>query len=100
MLPIQRLKKSNTIENLWLYILSALKNTPAHAYELRKKISDNFNFKIGQITTYRVLYRLETNGFVKSVTKDRKRVYQATKKGMEELKKALSFFNKIHKDLS
>ena len=95
MLPFERLQKSNTKENLWLYILSLLKEGSIYGWEIPKIIEGKFGFKPGKITPYRVLYRLENNGFVKSELKERRRVYKITKKGKLELKKAKDFYKTI-----
>jgi len=91
-LPAERLKKANTTENLWVYILSLVKKKPIHAYTIQKEIEEKFGFKPGQITPYRVLYRLEKDGFVKSEIKQRRRIYKITDLGKEELKKAKIFY--------
>ena len=99
MLPFERLQKSNTIENLWIYILSLLKKAakghPIYAWEIPKMIEKEFGFKPGRITPYRVLYRLEKQSFVKSKIEERRRVYQITEKGKNELEKAKNFYKKI-----
>lgn len=95
MLPFSRLEKSNTIENLWLYILSLAQKQPIYAYRLQKEIEREFGFHPGKITPYRVLYRLEQQGFVKSKIKGRKRIYQITEKGKLELKKAKIFYKNL-----
>ncbi len=95
MLPFERLKKLNTIDNLWIYILSILKEKEIHAWQIPKLIEQKFNFKPGKITPYRVLYRLQEKGFVKSKIKDRKRIYKITEKGKKELEKAKDFYKKI-----
>ena len=95
MLPLRRLQKSNTIENLWIYILSLLKESEIYAWEIPAIIEKKFNFKPGRITPYRVLYRLEKQGFVKSKIEERRRVYQITEKGKNELEKAKNFYKKI-----
>jgi len=99
MLPIERLQKSNTIENLWIYILSLLKKQETYAWEIPKLIEKEFGFKPGRITPYRVLYRLEKTGFVKSKMKERRRVYKITEKGEKELEKAKEFYQKIFNKL-
>jgi DNA-binding PadR family transcriptional regulator len=99
MLPIERLQKSNTKENLWIYILSLLKQRKIYGWEIPKIIEKEFNFKPGRITPYRVLYRLEKTGFVKSKMKDRRRIYQITQKGKEELEKAKNFYQQILKKI-
>jgi len=99
MLPIERFFKSNTIENLWIYILSLLKEKELYGWEIPKLIEKNFNFKPGKITPYRVLYRLEKAGFVKSKMRERRRTYQITEKGKEELEKAKDFYQQIFKKI-
>ena len=95
MLPIERLQRSNTKENLWIYILSLLKEKEIYGWEIPKLVEKEFNFKPGKITPYRVLYRLEKNGFVKSKIKERRRIYQITEKGKNELELAKEFYKKI-----
>jgi len=95
MLPIERLLKSNTVENLWIYILSLLKKKKIYGWEIPKIIEKEFGFKPGRITPYRVLYRLEKAGFVKSELKERRRIYKITEKGKEELKRAKKFYKTI-----
>ena len=97
MLPFERLKKSNTIENLWLYILSFLKKGKIYAWEIPSLIEREFGFKTGRITPYRVLYRLEKTGFVKSKTENRKRFYQITEKGKNEIEKGKNLYKEILK---
>ena len=100
MLPIERLKKSNTKENLWLYILSFLKDRELYGWEVQSLIEKKFNFKPGLITPYRVLYRLEKDGFVKSGLKERRRIYKITGKGKKELENAKNFYRQILNKLS
>jgi len=95
MLPLERLKKSNTIDNLWIYILSLATKKPIYAYYLQKEIEEKFGFRPGKITSYRVLYRLEKDGFVKSKMEERRRVYQITEKGKKELELAKLFYKGI-----
>lgn len=95
MLPFERLTRSNTKENLWIYILSLLKNREVYGWEIPSLIEKNFGFKPGRITPYRVLYRLEKNDFVKSELKERRRVYQITEKGREGLDNAKNFYKKL-----
>ncbi|MFH1657373.1 MAG: PadR family transcriptional regulator [bacterium] len=100
MLPFQHLQKSNTKDNLWLYILFFLeKKGSAYAWELQSLIEQSFDFKPGRITPYRVLYRLEKQGLVKSQAEEIKRVYQITKNGEKELAKAREFFQKLSQEL-
>lgn len=94
MLPIQHLKKSNTTDNLWIYILCLLEKKTLYAWEMPVLIEKKYGFKPGKITPYRVFYRLQIDGFVKSSMDNRRRVYQITEKGKQELKKAKDFYKK------
>jgi len=100
MLPMERLQKSNTKENLWLYILSLLKERELYGWEIRSLIEKEFSFRPGLITPYRVLYRLEGDGFVKSERKERRRIYKITGKGKKELENAKNFYREILNKLS
>lgn len=99
MLPRERLQKSNTKENLWIYILSLLKSSQLYGWEIPKLVEKKFNFKPGKITPYRVLYRLEGQGFVKSKIEERRRVYKITEKGKKELELAKNFYQQILKKI-
>jgi len=99
MLPFERLKRSNKIENLWLYILSLLKDRGIYGLEIPSLIKNKFGFKPGKITPYRVLYRLEQTGFVKSKLEEKRRIYQITEKGEKELETAKEFYKEILKKI-
>ena len=100
MLPFDHLQKTNTKDNLWIYILLLLCKKEVYGWELPAMIEAEYDFKPGKITPYRVLYRLEADGFVESKADQRRRVYKITKKGSEELQKAKDFYlgilNKIN----
>ena len=103
--PLDRLKKSVTHDNLWIYILKVLKEEKTmHAYELNKKIEQRFGFKPGNVTAYLVLKRLELNGYVKKVKSTKslgpqRNNYTITEKGAKELKAALPLLKNITKKL-
>jgi len=80
---------------LWIYILSLLKERELYGWEIRSLIEKNFDFRPGLITPYRVLYRLQGDGFVKSELKERRRIYKITEKGKKELEKAKNFYREI-----
>lgn len=85
---IKRLHSKLTIEVLWIYLLSLLNKEPSHAYLLRKKIKEEFDFLPGNVTAYIVLYKLEKRGFVEGKRKENKKIYSITSKGRELLKLA------------
>jgi len=100
MTPFERLLRSNTKENLWIYILATLKKHSNYAWDLHSSIEKDFGFKPGNITPYRVLYRLEEQGFVKSETEERRRVYKITEIGEKELEKIKTFYTEVLKKIS
>ncbi|MBU0546680.1 PadR family transcriptional regulator [Patescibacteria group bacterium] len=99
MKPLDRLYEHNTKGNLWIYILSLLKEGKMHAWNIQTVIEKKFGFKPGRITAYRVLYRLEEQKLVKSETQERRRVYQITDKGQKQLVLAKQFYQEIVKKI-
>ena len=87
-----KLKKNNTVDCLYPYLLRIIADKPVHAYVLRAEIEKRFGFKPGNVTAYRVLYLLKKQGLVKKEEKERTKVYTITKKGMNELKRVLEFY--------
>ena len=102
-MPLERLKRKLMLENIWLYILRLLSEKPMYAYEIRKRIEDRFGFRIGGITAYIVLYKLESSGYVRTdwrVEKGRQRKYYSiTKNGKKLLKEGIKFLNVIIKKI-
>jgi len=98
-MPLKRLKQKTTKENLWLYILTLLKEKPRYAYELKKEIKDRFNFSVGRITSYMVLYKLEKKGYVsakwESGKKRPRKYYTITAKGGEILKEGKQYLKEL-----
>jgi len=95
MKPLQRRKEYNTKGNLWIYILFLLNKERMHAWSIQSLVEKRFGFKPGRITAYRVLYRLREEGFVKSEIRERRRIYQITKKGKEQLVLARQLYKEI-----
>ncbi len=76
-----RLKRKLSVELLWIYLLSILKEKPLHAYALRKSVSEQFGFLPGNVSAYVVLYNLESRGFVSTRKDENRVVYTITEKG-------------------
>ena len=91
---LRRLEEKLTKEVLWLYVLSILSEKDAHGYVLRKQILEKFGFLPGNVTSYVVLYKLESRGFVFAKTVQNKKIYSITAKGKKLLKKAEQVFKK------
>jgi len=92
MRPSERLKEKIEKENLWLFALSVLKKQSMNARDLRGIIRKMFGFVYGNVTAYKVLYLLESGGYVKSKKEGKFVFYSITKKGLSELKEAKNLF--------
>lgn len=97
----RRLVRKITIETLWIYVLTLLRDGPLYGYEVRDKVFRKFGFKPGKITCYVVLYMLERENMISSKEINEKskgaprKYYFITDKGIEELEKARSFLKEL-----
>jgi len=98
-MPLKRLHDKTTIECLWLYLLSLMKEEPIYAYEIRDKIREKFGFSIGEVTAYMVLYKLESDGYVKTewIMKEnrQRKYYKITQKGRKILQEGIVYLDKL-----
>ncbi len=94
--PVERLKEKVLKENLWVFLFKILQEKDEYAYELRKAVNREFGFWAGEVTGYRVLYLLERDGYVRSYVKGRKKYYGLTQKGLDQLRKAKDFLEKVY----
>ncbi len=97
--PIKRLEEKILKENLWLFLFKILREEDKYVYELRKAVNNEFGFWAGKVTGYKVLYLLEKDGYVRSYVKGRKKYYELTEKGSEQLRKAKDFLEKVCRSL-
>ncbi|MEE9474143.1 MAG: PadR family transcriptional regulator [Candidatus Hydrothermarchaeaceae archaeon] len=91
---MERLMRVNTKESLWLYVIHVLKETPMHAYALKKEIEGKFGFTTGNMTVYKVLYLLSRGGYVSKEKEGRRVIYSVTEKGVKALDEAKEFYRK------
>ncbi|MCD6414959.1 MAG: helix-turn-helix transcriptional regulator [Candidatus Diapherotrites archaeon] len=96
---LDRLKRKLGVECLWIHILYLLNEKPMYAYAIQEELSKRFGLKVSRIISYRVLYPLETRGFVTSSEKEVngriRRYYSITKKGKELLKEGKTFIKRV-----
>jgi len=94
--------KKLTIENLWLYILTLLKREPVYAYDIYRRLKEEFNVSPSVITVYVVLYKMQREGLVKVVSSnspsssERRKYYTITEKGLETLEKGKRFIEEVY----
>lgn len=103
-MPLERLKRKMTKEVMWVYVLKLLKGRPMYAYELKNEIKKRFDWAPATITSYVVLYRLQSGGYVTTKwgdesTNPRRKYYYITEKGEKLLKDGEEFLKDVIKVL-
>ena len=88
--PLSRLKRKMTVENLWVYVLACLSDGSTYAYDIKKRISKCFGFTPSTITLYSVVYRLRREGLIRG-RNDGCKTYELTDEGRKALKEAVKF---------
>lgn len=83
--PLHRLWQSITLGNLWLSVLSLAARGKIYAYNLPAAIKTRFGFSPSLLLVYLVLYRLESDGYLKSAEDGRRRYYSITPAGRAAL---------------
>jgi DNA-binding PadR family transcriptional regulator len=74
-----------------ILILTSLAGSPKHGYALIKDIEDFAGVQLGAGTLYGALAKLEQDGLVEALpAEDRRRPYQITMAGREQLRERLS----------
>jgi len=95
MQPFERFKKSNTENNLWIYILSLGREREIPNSEVRKFVFEKFGFLPGKLLVSSVLYRLKRQGYVQKEKYKGKPAFSTTKKGIAELEKMKKFSQEL-----
>jgi len=57
---------------LWIYILKLLQSRDCYGYELKRQLQEEFDIGLATVTAYVVLYKLESEGLVRSIRSDDK----------------------------
>lgn len=103
--PLQRLEDKLTKENLWIYVLSILRERPAYPYEISELIEKKFGWKPARVTAYMVMRSLRAKGYVRTSMKrgedtgKMRNYYEITETGMKLLEKGLQFLEKTLESL-
>lgn len=88
-----KLVKSLTKENVWLYILCMLLDKPLYGHVIAEELKQRYGFSTAKVTIYTTLYRLEREGLImkrkEKVEKEKRSFYEITEKGKETLDKCL-----------
>ena len=100
-MPLERLKQKLTKEVMWLYVLKLLQKRPMYGYEIKAQIEQNFGWSPATITSYVVLYKLESGGYVTTKVKDdndgnmRRKYYYITETGNTLLDEGSAFLKEV-----
>jgi Fe2+ or Zn2+ uptake regulation protein len=95
-----RLKRKVTIENLWMYIIRILeKYGPLKAYEIKKKLAEEYGLKPATITVYIVVYKMRREKLLETVEVGGETLYKPSEKGLIALREAKSILDWVRKAL-
>lgn len=95
----KRLLRKLTVENLWMYIIAALKDSPSHAYGVRVALREKFGINVPSVTVYTVLYRMVREGLLEVEEIGSTKVYGPTEKGLQALEGAKKLLRNVVEEL-
>lgn len=103
---MKRLISRTTRDNLWLYVLTLLKERDYFAYELRGAIQERFGVEMASVTAYVLLYKLRRDGLVQLSEERRegkrptRKYYKITELGLQTLVEARQYLRLLSKTLN
>ncbi|MHA2314937.1 MAG: PadR family transcriptional regulator [Candidatus Hermodarchaeia archaeon] len=103
---MKRLISRTTRDNLWLYVLSLLKERDYFAYELRGAVRERFGVEMASVTAYVLLYKLRRDGLVQLSEERRegkrptRKYYKITELGLQTLVEARDYLLLLSKTLN
>ncbi|MGQ9460442.1 MAG: PadR family transcriptional regulator [Candidatus Bathyarchaeaceae archaeon] len=78
-----------------LLILSELRNAPMSGYDIIAYIHNKFGILVSSGTVYSLLYSMERDGLIRGIWAKRKRVYELSEKGEQNIEAILNANDKI-----
>lgn len=97
--PVSRLKYSLSHGNIWLSILSIMKEKKVYAYALPGQIGKKFGFSPSKLMAYFVLYKLEDEHLISAKFEGRRKYYELTPKGRAALSSGKALLLSLSKKL-
>jgi DNA-binding PadR family transcriptional regulator len=103
---MKRLISRTTRDNLWLYVLTLLKERDYFAYELRGAVRERFGVEMASVTAYVLLYKLRRDGLVRLSEERRegkrptRKYYKITELGLQTLVEARDYLLLLSKTLN
>jgi DNA-binding PadR family transcriptional regulator len=83
---LEKLRKRAIKNFMDILILTEIENSPLSGYDVIAHIHKRFGILVSSGTVYSLLYSLEREGLIKGVWNQRKRVYELTEKGEQNIK--------------
>lgn len=103
---MKRLISRTTRDNLWLYVLTLLKERDYFAYELRGAVKERFGVEMASVTAYVLLYKLRRDRLVQLSEERRegkrptRKYYKITELGLQTLVEAREYLLLLSKTLT
>lgn len=93
---MNRLIDKLTKEMLWIYILRLLQERPHYGYEIKRLVTERFEFSPATVSGYAIIYRLMKDGLIEEQTKEdsTRKYYGITDKGKSAMVGAKEFLAK------
>lgn len=82
---VEKLHKRAIQNFMDILILTEIKNRSLSGYDVIGLIYRKFGILMSSGTVYSLLYSLERDGWIKGTSKQRKRIYQLTEKGEQNI---------------
>jgi len=87
---VEKLRKRSVQNFLDVIALTDIANEPTSGYGILRRVQQKFGILVSSGTVYSLLYSLERDGLIKGVWTKRKRVYELTEKGKQNIKDVLN----------
>lgn len=82
---VEKLKRKTLQNFMDILILTEMKKSPLTGYDVIGLVHKKFDILVSSGTVYSLLYSLERDGLIKGVWNDRKRVYELSEKGEQNI---------------
>ncbi|MGB9729282.1 MAG: PadR family transcriptional regulator [Thermoprotei archaeon] len=90
----QRLVKTLTKGNIWLYVCRSLLEKPKYGYEIVKELKEKYKLNAATVTIYMVLQKMENEEIIRPLSGTGLpgiKYYQLTEKGQQLFKNGILF---------
>lgn len=93
--PSEKLAKSTTHDNLWMYILYLAFDKEIVVEDVPRLIYEQFGFLPNAVVVETVMFRLKRKGYISDERYQSKAAYKTTKKGAAQLTEMEKMFREM-----